>query len=215
MNACGRLLASLFPPITLLVLFICLATLVVAGDTLNIDLYIRDAVHRWASPTCTSFMVAVTVLGSVLFLAAASAIAFGCFYWARWRRNAAALVGVMGGAVVLDNGLKYAFHRLRPEPFFGIAPESYSFPSGHALYSCCFYAVLANALASRTRSRVLRVCIRFVALLLTTAIGLSRIYLGVHYPSDVLGGYIVALFWISAVIVIDHAGLLSRRHPVT
>jgi undecaprenyl-diphosphatase len=213
MSQRGRLLASLFPPITLLALFICLATLVVAGDTLRLDLSIRDAVHRWASPTCTSVAFAITFLGSVLFFTSASAIAFGCFYWARWRRNAAELVWVMGGAVVLDNGLKYAFHRLRPEPFFGIAPESYSFPSGHVLFSCCLYAVLASALASHTRSGVLRVFIWFVALLLATAIGLSRIYLGVHYPSDVLGGYIVALFWISAVIVIDRAGLLPRRHP--
>jgi undecaprenyl-diphosphatase len=99
----------------------------------------------------------------------------------------------MAGAVALENGLKYAFHRARPEPFFAMAPETYSFPSGHALFSTCFYGALAGLLAANVKGASLRAAIWVAAGMLVLAIGLSRVYLGVHYPTDVIGGYLVAI----------------------
>lgn len=108
----------------------------------------------------------------------------------RWR-DAGWLVAVFLSAELLLQALKYSFHRHRPEPFFGIAaPESYSFPSGHALMSTVFYVLLASLL---TRNPVIRGAAIGVAIL----IGISRIYLGVHYPTDVLAGYAAAVFWLS------------------
>jgi undecaprenyl-diphosphatase len=105
----------------------------------------------------------------------------------------------MAGAVVLDNLLKYAFHRVRPEPFFGISPETYSFPSGHVLFSACFYGMLGLVFAADVRSVLSRAAIWAAAALLVSAIGLSRIYLGVHYPTDVIAGLLVGLFWLGAM----------------
>jgi membrane-associated phospholipid phosphatase len=198
-------------PLFALFLFVCLAAAVSAGDTFGWDSALRDAIHRQAWPALTFLAFAASFLGSVLFLAGASAISLVAFYRARWRHEAAVLAWLMGGAVVLNNALKFAFHRIRPEPFFGVAPESYSFPSGHALFSCCFYIALASALARHTRSRVVRAWIWLVAVFLVMAIGLSRVYLGVHYPSDVLGGYIAALFWVGVVLLMDRFGLLPKR----
>jgi undecaprenyl-diphosphatase len=104
---------------------------------------------------------------------------------------------------VLDISLKHAFHRIRPVPFFVALPHTYSFPSGHALFSFCFYGVLAGLLADRTRSRTARIYLRLAAAVLIAAIGLSRIYLGVHYPTDVLGGYLAAAVWVSSMIAFD------------
>jgi undecaprenyl-diphosphatase len=109
----------------------------------------------------------------------------------------------MAGALVLDISLKHAFHRQRPTPFFGPLPHTYSFPSGHAMFSVCFYGVLAGLVADRTNSRVIKICIWLLAVVLIAAIGLSRIYLGVHYPTDVLGGYLAAV-WVSSTIAFDH-----------
>ena len=120
---------------------------------------------------------------------------------------------MMAGAVVLENALKYAVHRTRPEPFFGTPPESYSFPSGHALFSACFYGALAWMLAARTRNAGACAAIWTAALALIAAIGLSRVYLGVHYPTDVIGGYLVAAFWLAGLLASQSgrdAGLKSR-----
>jgi len=154
-------------------------------------------------------MQGIAVLGSVGFLAAAALVAIAGLLVAGRRRSAIALAGTMAGAFLLENAMKYAIHRVRPEPFFGTEPETYSFPSGHALFSLCFYCTLASGLAQRRRSGLARAAIGTAAAALIAAIGLSRIYLGVHYPSDVLGGYLAAAFWLGVVAAIR--GLRSRR----
>jgi undecaprenyl-diphosphatase len=110
---------------------------------------------------------------------------------------------------VLDLALKHTFHRARPIGFFGISPSSYSFPSGHALGSLCFYGVLAAILSARVRGRAARFCIWIAASILVTLIGFSRIYLGVHYPSDVIAGYCAAAVWVGMVVFLDRT--LGRR----
>ena len=115
------------------------------------------------------------------------------------------------GALVLDLSLKYAFHRARPAPFFGPLPHTYSFPSGHALFSFCFYGVLAGLLADRVRSFKLRILVWTLAALLVAAIGVSRIYLGVHYPSDVIAGYLTATLWVSTMIAVDRVKKQRKR----
>jgi hypothetical protein len=110
----------------------------------------------------------------------------------------------------IENGLKYGFHRARPEPFYGAAPASYSFPSGHALFSTCFYFVLASAITERIRSRAMRALIRLAAALFVAAIGLSRIYLGFHYPSDILGGYLAAAILLGAIMSIERMNEIAK-----
>jgi undecaprenyl-diphosphatase len=105
----------------------------------------------------------------------------------------------MAGDVVLDVVLKHAFHRPRPVAFFGTSPGSYSFPSGHAMGALCFYGALAVILSARIATRAGRMLLYSCTILLVSAIGISRIYLGVHYPSDVTAGYLAALVWVGAV----------------
>jgi undecaprenyl-diphosphatase len=105
------------------------------------------------------------------------------------------LVAVLG-AFLSSELLKLLFHRVRPEPFFAVyAPQTFSFPSGHSLVSPCFYGVLAAIVASRLRPPAARAAVWASAAVLAALIGCSRIYLGVHYPSDVLAGYAVAVAW--------------------
>jgi undecaprenyl-diphosphatase len=105
----------------------------------------------------------------------------------------------MIGMAVLDITLKLAFLRPRPVAYFGTAPTTYSFPSGHAMGSFCFYGVLAAILAARAKSRRTKWCIWAGAALLIGMIGFSRVYLGVHYPSDVIAGYCAGAVWVGAV----------------
>jgi len=158
----------------------------------------------------TRGMIAISYLGGDGLIIGVF-ISLAVFLSVRWRRAALWLVISILGALVLDLSLKYAFHRARPTPFFGPLPHTYSFPSGHALFSFCFYGVLAGLLADRVRSFKLRILVWTLAALLVAAIGVSRIYLGVHYPSDVIAGYLAATLWVSTMIAVDRVKKQRKR----
>ncbi|MGA2268510.1 MAG: phosphatase PAP2 family protein [Bryobacteraceae bacterium] len=183
-----------------LILFVWLAREVTRGDAMRLDTPIRNAVHARAAPPLTWAMRGVSQLGSEVFLVPLGII---LVWWlaATGRRRAAVVFAAAAlGAEALDQILKLLFHRLRPEPFFGSAePLTYSFPSGHAMVSCCFFGVLAAILAARDRPRARRMAIWAVAALLAGLIGFSRVYLGFHYPTDVLAGYAAAVVWLAVV----------------
>jgi undecaprenyl-diphosphatase len=209
----AAILASLAVAVLALFLFAKLGSEVLEGDTQNLDLAIRAWVHSYASPGMTSAMKAISLLGYDILIAELL-IAFAFFAWLRWRRAAVWLAVAMAGSLALDMTLKYAYHRTRPTAYFGVAPHSYSFPSGHALCSFCFYGVLAGLLSARTKSLAWRLFIWIAAAILVIAIGLSRIYLGVHYPSDVIAGYLAAAVWVGTVIVLDHVRKVRSSRKV-
>ncbi|HZU42418.1 MAG TPA: phosphatase PAP2 family protein [Terriglobales bacterium] len=203
---------SLVAAMLSLLLFAWLAEEVLETDTARFDNFVRAAVHGWASPGLTSFMQAMTWIGSVKFLVAFVAVCVAVFLYARWRRAAFLLLIAVAGAIPLDAVLKVAFHRARPVPFFETQlPASYSFPSGHALFAFCIFGVLAAVTAARTSRIWLRVVIWAFAGAMVFLIGLSRIYLGVHYPSDVIAGYLAAAIWVSTIAAVDR---WRRRRPV-
>ncbi len=202
--------ASLAVAILSLFLFAWLAGEMREGDVSRFDFAVRNWIHGYASPRLTRAMTGISLLGyDILILELVAAVAI--FLRLRWRRAALWLAVSMAGALALDQTLKYAFHRPRPQPFFGGAPHSFSFPSGHALCAFVFYAVLAGLIADRVRPMALRVAVGAAAALLIAAIGLSRIYLGVHYPSDVIAGYLAAAIWVSALLLLDHVRKVRKN----
>src|SRR5207248_3031879 len=146
-------LLSLGIAVLSLFLFAWIAESVSHEQTKNFDLAVRMRIHGYASPNVTKTMIAISFLGGD-GLTVAAIVAAVVFVYFRWLRATLWLVVTILGAMVLDVSLKYAFHRTRPTPFFGPLPHSYSFPSGHALFSFCFYGVLAGLLAGRTRSQL-------------------------------------------------------------
>ena len=195
-------LASLVIAVLAILLFAWLADNVVEQHTARFDSTVRAAVHAWSSPALTRLMYAISFMGKG-GLVASALLAFALFLHFQWRRAALWLGLTLAGALVLDVTLKSAFHRPRPVPFFGPIPLTYSFPSGHALFSFCFYGVLAGLLAGRVRSLPLRILIWLTTALLVLAIGLSRIYLGVHSPSDVIAGYLAGTIWAATMVALD------------
>ena len=205
-------LISLGVAVLSLFLFAWIAESVSHEQPMAFDLAVRTRIHNYASPGLTRVMIAFSFVGGDGLIVAAL-VALIVFLRFRWLRAALWLVVTILGALVLDLSLKYAFHRPRPVPFFVAVPHTYSFPSGHSLFSFCFYGVLAGLLAGRTRSRVGRVLTWTVAALLVAAIGLSRIYLGVHYPSDVIAGYLTATLWVSTLVTLDRMRMRRKRAP--
>ena len=147
------------------------------------------AIHAGASPPLDRLFLISHDLGTVLFF---SPLVLALVFWHlhRGERRLAALWGLVGlSTYVLQEGLKRLVARPRPELWPRLVELGpYSFPSGHALASASFFPLLAWDLTrgSRPRVRFLAVC---VAVLLSLAVGLGRLYLGVHWPSDVLTGW--------------------------
>jgi Membrane-associated phospholipid phosphatase len=205
------LLLGLIAAISVIVFFGWLTDEVLEGDTRAFDEATRAAVHQLASPTLTTAMRGISFFGSTQFLFPATAVIVLCFIFQHWKREAILLAVTMIGASLLNLTLKLAFKRVRPEPFFNLAaPKSFSFPSGHSLASFCFFGALAAIVNAGIKSRGLRILVLITAAVIILLIGLSRIYLGVHYATDVIAGYTAALIWIGAVKFVEDQ-LVRRR----
>ncbi|HEV8131359.1 MAG TPA: phosphatase PAP2 family protein [Acidobacteriota bacterium] len=179
-----------------LLLFIWLGRAVLADSTQDFDHRIRMAVYQRSSQPITYLMKGVTELGATQFLLPATACVV--IILLRFEQPVSALLFVilMEGAVLLDITAKHTVRRVRPIPFFGLdSARSYSFPSGHALFSLCFFTAVGVFITIHVRSRRSAALTWTIVVLLIGLIGLSRIYLGIHYPVDVLGGYAAGLAW--------------------
>jgi undecaprenyl-diphosphatase len=196
-----------------ILVFALLSYAVVHGATTQFDAVARSEIHSLASPALTAVMRFVTGLGSRRFLLPLWAVLAVLFYWRGWTSAVVFLGLSAAGAMALDAALKQLFYRPRPDPFFGIPrPQSYSFPSGHALASFCFYAAMAVLLSRRLRNPAARATIWIAAIGLIVSIGFSRVYLGLHYASDVIAGYAVALVWVAGVAFCDWVMQARRSH---
>ena len=169
----------------------------VEGSTAN-DEQLAQWLHGRATDPLTDVFRAITWLGNVPTLLAVTLLAVGILWRRRERTDAVFVALAFLGAQVLSNGMKLGFQRERP--FFPdpLATEStYSFPSGHALVSLAVYGSVALVLAQRLRNRASRILVVATAAALIAAIGFSRLYLGVHFLSDVLAGYAAGVAWLA------------------
>src|SRR3954447_13080031 len=200
--------------------FVKLAGEVVEGDTTKLDRAILLALRNpndlsdpigpvWFEEAARD----VTGLGghAVLGLVALAAIAY--LLLARKRGAALLVIVAIGGGMLLSSLLKLGFERPRPDLVpHGVRVYTASFPSGHAMLSAVTYLTLGALLARVEQNRRIKAFLLGLAITLTVLIGLSRIYLGVHWPSDVLGGWCGGAAWASLCWFI--ALQLQRRGEV-
>lgn len=169
-------------------------------------------INQFANPALNQVMLTITRLGDPAFVIPLTVAVFFWLWW-RWRRRIATLFAIncLGGAV-LSTGMKLFFGKPRPALWPQLITETtYSFPSGHALGSMVLYGFLGYLLVQRFPRQ--RAWIYGVAALLIASIGFSRLYLGVHWPTDVLAGYSIGFLWISLCIgLLRLASRRSRQH---
>jgi undecaprenyl-diphosphatase len=190
---------------TLLLLFLVLAGQVGAGGTLAFDTKILRALRSADDPRrpigpdwIASSLVDLTALGSptVLGLVVLSVVGF-LLLQGRSRTAIAVAVTCFSGELV-DNAMKHAFNRPRPTVVPALREVwSTSFPSGHAMESAIVYLTLGAMLMRVADGRLTKIYCLAVAVMLTAIVGVSRIWLGVHYPTDVLGGWMIGFVWAS------------------
>jgi membrane-associated phospholipid phosphatase len=211
-----ELLFGLLTAAAALMLFSWLGREILEGEVLAFDERLRALVHDMASPRLTILMRAASLYGGPVVLIPAGLLAAVAFLVKRWRRGALLTVVTLAGAGLLNGLLKFSFARVRPASFFDYPlPGSPSFPSGHALYAASVFGGLAVLLTARIRNFLLQLAIWVIAISLILLVGLSRVYLGVHYPSDVLAGYAIGIIWVTAVAFGDRLVIHRRRKRST
>ena len=185
--------------------FSWLAEEVFQGDLDHVDDLVHSSINGFASPRLTEIMRFASRYGGPRGLAPLGIILGIVVLMRRWHRGAVLLGVTMAGAGILDVILKLGFRRARPEPLFDYPlPSSYSFPSGHALFSFCFFGALAALASPRLHHRWARTLVWAVAAVVVLLIGVSRIYFNVHHPTDVAAGFAVGCVWVMIVAVGDH-----------
>ncbi len=169
-----------------------------AGGLAAFDQETSRAAHSFRTPERDSVAYAVTLLGDRRVLGPATLVAVAVLAFAGRRVPAALFAGSVLGGFLLEFLLKVAFHRARP-PFAlaNGADRTYSFPSGHATMVTLFFGGLAVVVFGLTPRRAARLAAVFVASLLIAGVSFSRVYLEVHWATDVLASVLLALLWVT------------------
>ena len=200
--------------------FMKLASEVVEGDTLGFDRWLLQALRSTADPSVPAgprwlqtAMIDVTALGGVAVLTIITIIAVGYLVAGRKWAMGLFLAGAVIGGSTLNTLLKLGFARNRPDIVAHLVDvQTASFPSGHAMNSAVVYLTLGALLARAEKDRAVRLYLISVAIMLTLIIGSSRVYLGVHWPSDVIAGWCVGASW--ALLCSLAARMLQKRRKL-
>lgn len=164
------------------------------------DEAIRDYIQKMEFPALTAAMLIITRLGSTYVLTFFGIIIVTAFAYLGWRRPIALLLLAMAGQIVLHLGFKLIFDIDRPQALLGyVIDDTHSFPSGHSLASMSFYGLVAFLVTARIASKTINQIIWMLAAVTIFLVGFSRVYFGVHHPSDVLAGFVAASVWVWAV----------------
>ena len=178
---------------------------------------VDQTIHTWFGhehqPATTLLLTTATNIGSSLGLATVVAISIGLLLAFRQRASAVFLIVTSGAGALLNLGLKEIFRRTRPDLTDALASAHwYSFPSGHAMGSFVTFGALAYIALRQQWSWAARSASLALALTMVVLVGVSRVYLGVHWASDIAGGWSAGAVWLTAAIVAFEM-LLRRRTP--
>jgi membrane-associated phospholipid phosphatase len=190
----GLLLAGLA-----LWIFAQIAEEVLEAESYAFDTNILLTVRNWHSPPLDIAMLVITFIGDPLVLFISCLILGTWLLRLKQKSEATTLAIAAIGAIGLNILLKHLFSRARPALWDRIVDVGqYSFPSGHAMVSMVIYGFIGYILANRYRRQ--QWWIVSLTTLLVIAIGFSRLYLGVHWPTDIIAGYAAGLVWLIACI---------------
>jgi undecaprenyl-diphosphatase len=200
--------------------FVELAEEVMEGETRAFDTYVMQALRTVADlsdplgPAWVEELARdITALGGIAVLGLLVLAAAGFLWLSAQRRLALFVLLAVGTGVALSMAMKMGFDRPRPDlTSAGTAVYTASFPSGHSLMSAVVYLTLGALLARTMARRAAKVYVMALAVLVVVLVGISRVYLGVHWPTDVLAGWSLGAGW--ALLAALVASWLDRRGAV-
>ncbi|NYF25649.1 phosphatase PAP2 family protein [Sporosarcina sp. JAI121] len=176
----------------------------IGNDTIaGFDTTVIGFVQGLEVPWLTSIMKTFTWIGSGYVVASIAMIGFiGLYFALRYRQQAFLLIAVVAGSILLNSILKNYFKRERPDIHRILDVNGFSFPSGHSMMAFALYAIIAYIAWRNVKTTMSRVLLILLTAFMIIMIGTSRIYLGVHYPSDVIGGFVASALWLTFAISI-------------
>lgn len=186
------------------------------GEAFPFDVPLLEAMHGTASAARNRLFLVVTDIGYAWGVIPADVLLVLWLILRRHRREALFAALSLAGSALLNLGAKRSFARARPSLWTSIQPETtYSFPSGHAMGSMTLAAVVVLLCWSvhAQWGRTWRWPVTVLAAVFVLLVGLSRVYLGVHYPSDILAGWTAALAWVVATYSLIFHGRLRPWQP--
>ena len=219
-NVDAALLGTFLVVAAVMFAFLKLASEMVEGETAAFDRWLLQALRSPVDPSVPigpewlkAAMIDVTALGGTSVLTLFTVIAVGYLTAARKAATAGFLAAAVIGGALTSTLLKLAFGRARPDLVIHLVTvDSASFPSGHALNSAVVYLTVGALLARAEPKRTVRIYLIATAVLLTLMIGFSRVYLGVHWPSDVIAGWCVGAAWAMICSIVARA--LQKRRAI-
>ncbi|WP_139489435.1 phosphatase PAP2 family protein [Brevibacillus dissolubilis] len=193
--------------------FAYMAQLVMAGQSKPLDTELFGYARSIEAPWLTDLLSGITFLGGSGFLLPGGILLLIVLFIKGYRLETWTLLGTMGLGELLNEALKEWFARHRPSGVNLIElPDSMSFPSGHAMFAVVFYGFITYLLwRLMVKQAGGRAALLIISLPFIFSMGFSRVYLGVHYPSDVLAGYLVGTAWM--LITIYTYQSLSAAQP--
>lgn len=183
-----------------LMLFWEIAENVFAQNLAVFDTTITQAIYLLRGSTMTNFMKLITFFGGQTWLIIGIVMTI-VYLFSKNKRDAFVFLFILSFGVLLNLFLKDLFGRERPDVLPLLEEETFSFPSGHAMNSFIFYTSLSFFVFRKINHPVKKWLLISLSGLLILLIGVSRVYLGVHYPSDVVAGYIAGLWWFATVVL--------------
>lgn len=189
--------------------FFVLMMMVICGYVFNIDQF-NVIVAKGRNDFWTNFFKIFTYLGSFYILLIAVIVAFVVlFFVLKKKRFAFFSAGCFGVVCLLNLLFKLLIKRTRPTDLMIIAETGYSFPSGHAMMSFAFFTLLIFFVWKYLKNKPLKIVLTIVFSILIITIGFSRIYLGVHYLTDILAGWLLTLAVFGIFILLVNSNLLK------
>lgn len=197
-------------PFTLLVLFIINSILVINNKYVSIDDSVYNFIIKFSSEMTTKFMKIFTFLGSTPFIIGLCILVFVILHYQKQKEYAYKCAGILVISTLINNIVKVIVRRPRPE-YITVVENTFSYPSGHTMASVTLYGFLIYFILKSKISRTYKIVFSIILSIIPVLVGISRIYLGAHYFSDVFGGALLSFMLLSSIDIIYDKTLNRKR----
>ena len=198
-------------PFTLLVLFIINSILVINNKFTIIDDSVHNFVMRFYSEMTTKFMKVFTFLGSTPFIILLCVLVFVILIYKKQKEYAYKCMGILVISTLINNIVKVIVRRPRPE-YITVVENTFSYPSGHTMASVTLYGFLIYFILKSNISKTYKIIFSVILGIIPVLVGISRIYLGAHYFSDVFGGALLSIMLLSSIDIIYDKTLNRKKY---
>ena len=189
-------------------LFLVLSVLVFTGVMLPIDEAMQSFILKIRNDHLTNILTIITNLGGAYALLAITTL---LVLIKRNKKTSLFIALNLIFVFLISQVFKFIFRRSRPAEIFLVSATGYSYPSGHMMVSCAFYLYILYLIWITIKNKVLKIILLIVTIVLILSIGFSRIYLGVHYFTDVLGGLLLAIAYLMLFLKITNKILVGKK----